>query len=210
MMSKPDRIKNFRFNSRSIHENSRYAVGRDSNSRIQPRGDTLFTNTFNDPPGGERKETKTMAIQCKIYQDKRSTSSKLYYARAVYPNTVDRKALAEKIEQNCSVKVSDVLAVLTELVVVMTDELKNGNKVLLDDFGYFYIGVNTAGAVTKKEFSFGRAIWNADEKYWDTKNGNIKGFHCGFLPTGKRDANTGVTTRTFLAGLKAQEAEGAA
>ena len=150
-----------------------------------------------------------MAIQCVKYQDKREGKGNYWYARAVYPNTINRETLAKKIEQNCSVKVSDVMAVLTELVVVMNDELSNGNKVLLDGFGYFSVGVNTAPAISKDKFTFGRAVYDETEKQWSTKNGNIKGFHCNFLPVGKRDANTGVTTRTFLADLKAQGAEGA-
>ena len=150
-----------------------------------------------------------MAIQCVKYQDHREGRGNKWYARAVYPNTVNRKALAEKIEQNCSVKVSDVLAVLTELVVVMTEELGNGNKVLLDDFGYFYVGVATAPALTRDAFTFGRAKYDAAEKSWSTEAGNIKGFHCNFLPTGTRDANSGMISRTFLTDIKAQEAVGA-
>lgn len=132
-----------------------------------------------------------MAIQVKIYQDTRSNGNGLFYGRAKHFSTINRAELAKRIQANCTVKHSDVLAVLTELTEVMSYELANGNKILLDDFGYFYIGVKTSGAMTKKE-------WNV--------NDNLKAFRCNFLPVGKRD-KSGVTSRTFTSGLKAIKME---
>lgn len=128
-----------------------------------------------------------MAIQVKVHQDTRSNGNGLFYGRAKHFETVNREELAKRIQANCTVKHSDVLAVLTELTEVMTYELAHGNKILLDDFGYFYISVRTSGAMTAKE-------WNVQD--------NVKGFRCNFLPVGKRD-KSGLTSRTFTAGLKA-------
>lgn len=128
-----------------------------------------------------------MAIQIKVSQDTRKNGSGLFYGRAKHLNIIDRNALAERIQANCTVKKADVLAVLTELAEVMTYELANSNKVLLDDFGYFYIGAKSSGAISAKEYNC---------------NENIKGFRVGFLPVGKREKN-GVTSRVFTAGLKA-------
>ena len=149
-----------------------------------------------------------MAILCKIYQDTRSISSKLFYARAVHPNTVSTKEIAEKIEQNTSQKASDVYAVLKELSNVVGQQLLQSNKVLLDGLGYFYIGVETAGALTADRFKCSRATWNDVEKYWDTKGGNVKKFHVGFTPVRVVDPNTGVSTKSVLSGVTAKEFEG--
>lgn len=128
-----------------------------------------------------------MAIQVKVYQDKRRNSNHLYYGRAYHVNTINRDQLADRIQANCSVKKSDVVAVLTELVEVMGYELANSNQILLDGFGYFYIGCRTSGAIAKED-------WTIQE--------NLKGFRVGFKPTSSR-TNGKVTSKTFITGLKA-------
>ena len=128
-----------------------------------------------------------MAIQVSVYQDKRKNSNHLFYGRAYHLNIIDLMALAERIQANCTVKKSDVVAVLTELVEVMNYELANSNKILLDGFGYFSIGCKTSGALTQKE-------WTIQD--------NLKGFRVNFLPTSKR-TNGKVTSKTFISGLKA-------
>ncbi|MCR5129891.1 MAG: hypothetical protein K6C10_00315 [Prevotella sp.] len=62
-----------------------------------------------------------MAVKYKLYQDNRTTSTHkgMWYARALVSGIKDTKTLADQIQQNVSVKKSDVLAVLDELVVVM-------------------------------------------------------------------------------------------
>ena len=84
-----------------------------------------------------------MAIFINVYQDKRKNSNKLFYGRAMHPQTIDTRALAKRIEKNVSVKESDVYAVLIELAEVMTYELANSNKVQLDRFGYFYPSITS-------------------------------------------------------------------
>ena len=128
-----------------------------------------------------------MAIQVKVYQDKRKNSNHLFYGRAHHLNIINRDQLAERIQANCTVKKSDVVAVLTELVEVMNYELANSNKILLDGFGYFSIGCKTSGALTKEE-------WTIQD--------NLKAFRVNFLPTSKR-TNGKVTSKTFISGLKA-------
>ena len=83
------------------------------------------------------KEIKTMAVIVDVYQDKRKTSNNLWYGRAWHPGVLDTRALAKRIEQNVSVKESDVYAVLIELANVMTYEIQNGNKCKLDRFDNF-------------------------------------------------------------------------
>ena len=83
----------------------------------------------------------------------------------------------------------DVLAVLTEMVSVMQDELQNSNKVHLDGLGTFYIGLRTKGAQSEEDF---------------TANDNIKSFVVNFLAEGRKQ--NGKLVRTFTDGIKAIKA----
>ena len=102
-----------------------------------------------------------MAVIVDVYQDMRKTSNNLWYGRAWHPGVLDTRALSKRIEQNVSVKESDVYAVLIELANVMTYELQNGNKCHLDRFGYFSVSLRTNGAATEKDFSIKENIKNA-------------------------------------------------
>ena len=75
-----------------------------------------------------------MAVNFKIYQSNRKgeTNGK-YYARATYRETVSIKELAEVMQNNSTVKKSDIVAVLTELSEVIRQELQRGNKVKIKD-----------------------------------------------------------------------------
>lgn len=102
-----------------------------------------------------------MAVIVDVYQDKRKTSNNLWYGRAWHPGILDTRALAKRIEQNVSVKESDVYAVLIELAEVMTYEISNGNKCHLDRFGYFGVSLRSTGAGTEADFSIKENIKNA-------------------------------------------------
>lgn len=119
----------------------------------------------------------------------KSSSYGKVYAKAVVTNTIDLNMLADRIQRNCSAKRSDVLAVLTELVEVMQDELQNGHKVKLDGFGSFKIGIRGTTA-------------ESVEQYKITEN--VKGLRVNFQPevhieTDKR------RTKMFLSGCKLKE-----
>ena len=102
-----------------------------------------------------------MAVIVDVYQDKRKTGNNLWYGRAWHPGILDTRALAKRIEQNVSVKESDVYAVLIELAEVMSYELQSSNKIHLDRFGYFGVSLRSAGALTEKDFSIKEHIKNA-------------------------------------------------
>ena len=131
-----------------------------------------------------------MAILTKVYRDNREKSQNLYYGRAVILNTLGTNDLAEIIQNNCTVKKSDVVAVLMELVEVMTAQLQNSNAVRLDGFGTFKIGLKTHGAASAKEFS-------CDD--------NVDGFRCNFTPIGKKDVASGKMKRVFTDGCRAKK-----
>ena len=131
------------------------------------------------------------AIQYVTYQDNRRNGTKLWYGRAVHPTTVSLDQIAERIQQNCSMKKSDVMAVLVEMIETMNYELQNSNKVKLDGLGTFFINLRTKGAVAEDKF-------NANE--------NVAGFRVKFLAEAKKQ--NGKFTRTFTNGLHVIKAVG--
>ena len=131
-----------------------------------------------------------MALLYKIVRDNRKNSGNRYYGRAVQLQMVDTNALAEIIQRNCTVKKSDVLAVINELIEVMTDQLQNSVTVKLDGFGTFKIGLKTVGADKPENFGISR---------------NVKGLRVNFISAGKKDQATNKVVRSFLGGATLQK-----
>ena len=130
-------------------------------------------------------------VRYKLYQDNRknSTTRGQWYGRAAVMGVTNLETLADRIQRNCTAKKSDVMAVLTELVEAMADELKDGRRVKLDGFGSFKIGLTTRGAETAKAFTVSK---------------NVKGLHVLFQPEVKRSAD-GTRVKTFLTGVQVAE-----
>ena len=84
-----------------------------------------------------------MSVLYKIYENKNKKSAgyKKFYARAVHQGVVDLAAISAQIERNCSLKRSDVTAVLIELVEVMTAHLQDSKRVRIDGLGTFKVGL---------------------------------------------------------------------
>ena len=116
------------------------------------------------------------------YQDNRKNGTSLWYGKCYHASTITLEQVAERIEQNCSMKKSDVLAYLTELIEAIDKTMKDGFKVSLGDLGTFQIGITSKGALTKKEYK-------ADKHY-------IKGAKVRHVPCGSHD--DGVYTRATL------------
>ena len=91
-----------------------------------------------------------------------------------------------EIEENVSVKYSDVAAVLIELVNVMNKHLNASRRVKLDGFGAFKIGLKTKGALREEDFSA-------------TKN--IVGSRVLFQPEYTVDVATQKRNRQFLSNV---------
>lgn len=139
----------------------------------------------------KKKGKKIMAVSYRLYQNNREGKFKgMWYARASHNGTVDIDKLADIMQANCTVKRSDILAVLSELVEVMTDQLQNSMRVKLNGFGAFKIGLKTIPAATAKEFNMN----------------NIKGMHVLFQPEATRQAGKRFYNHTFLANAKVREA----
>ena len=112
-----------------------------------------------------------------------------WYPRAVMTNTVDTDALATIMQRNCTVKKSDILAVITELIETMQDQLQDSKRVKLNGFGSFKIGMSSTGAEKASDF--------------DARK-HIKGLHVLFMPEVKTDSE-GQRQKTFISGCSVQE-----
>ena len=132
-----------------------------------------------------------MSVFYRLHQDKSQNTKRSgkWYARAVSMSTVSTRQLAEIMQRNCTVKKSDILAVLDELVETMRDQLQDSKRVKLDGFGSFKIGIRSCGAATPKDFSTSE---------------NVKGMRVIFMPERSTDS-AGNHTKQFLQGAKVEE-----
>ncbi|MBQ8628291.1 MAG: HU family DNA-binding protein [Prevotella sp.] len=132
-----------------------------------------------------------MAVFYKLYQDNRSNAKNKghWFARTVMTSTTTIDDLADIMQNNCTLKRADILAVISELVEVMTTELQNSHKVKIDRLGSFKIGVSSKGSPTVKEFNV---------------TNNIKDLHVLFQPEVKIDSNRN-RVRSFVSGCNIQE-----
>jgi predicted histone-like DNA-binding protein len=101
----------------------------------------------------------------------------------------DTRKLAEIVQRNCTVKMSDVLAVIAELVEVMKDQMQDSKRVKLDGFGSFKIGIESKGAETAAKFTVAE---------------HVKGLHVVFTPERSTDPS-GSHSKQFLQGCKVEE-----
>ena len=132
-----------------------------------------------------------MSVLYRLHQDKSvgTQRSGKWYARMVPTGTINTRQLAEIIQRNCTVKRSDVMAVIEEMVEVMKDQMQDSKRVKLDGFGSFKIGINCRGARSAKAF---------------TVNDNIEGLHVVFTPERTHD-QAGNKVKQFLQGVSVEE-----
>ena len=132
-----------------------------------------------------------MSVFYRLHQDQ-STGTKRsgkWYARAVPTAVINTRQLAEIVQRNCTVKKSDVMAVIEELVEVMKDQMQDSKRVKLDGFGSFKIGIESKGAATAAKFTVAE---------------HIKGLHVVFMPERTKDT-AGNRSKQFLQGAKVEE-----
>ncbi len=132
-----------------------------------------------------------MSVFYRLHQDKSEGTKRSgkWYARMVPMSTINTRQLAEIMQRNCTVKKSDILAVIDELVETMRDQLQDSKRVKLDGFGSFKIGLDCKGARSAESFSV------AD---------NIEGVHIVFSPERTSDPS-GNRAKQFLQGVKVEE-----
>jgi predicted histone-like DNA-binding protein len=113
-----------------------------------------------------------------------------WYPRAVITQTVDTEMLATIMQRNCTLRKADIVAVISELIETMADQLQDSKRVKLNGFGSFKIGIRGEGADSAADFSISK---------------NIKGLHVLFQPEVKTDGS-GLRQKTFITGCSVQEA----
>ena len=113
-----------------------------------------------------------------------------WYPRAVITQTVDTEMLAAIMQRNYTLKKADIVAVISELIETMADQLQDSKRVKLNGFGSFKIGIRGEGADSAADFSTSK---------------NIKGLHVLFQPEVKTDGS-GLRQKTFITGCSVQEA----
>lgn len=108
-----------------------------------------------------------MAIKYKLVQNKISGHDSFgkYYARSIKSGEVGIKDIEKIIEQNCSLKRSDVRAVLIELVDTIKVKLQEGYTVDLDELGRFSLGVKSEGVYRAADFNVKKHITGVSVNY---------------------------------------------
>ena len=132
-----------------------------------------------------------MSVFYRLHQDQ-STGTKRsgkWYARAVPTAVINTRQLAEIVQRNCTVKRSDVVAVIEEMVEVMKDQMQDSKRVKLDGFGSFKIGIQSTGAQTAAKFSVAE---------------HVKGLRVVFMPERTKDSS-GNRSKQFLQGARVEE-----
>ena len=79
-------------------------------------------------------------------------SAGMYVARAYHNDVVDTEEIAQKIQENCTLKRSDVLAVLSELECVLCDYLKDGKIVRLNHLGRLKLEIEGKPVASPADF----------------------------------------------------------
>ena len=132
-----------------------------------------------------------MPVFYRLHQDQSvgTKRSGKWYARMVPTSCINTRQLAEIIQRNCTVKKSDVMAVLEELVETMRDQMQDSKRVKLDGFGSFKIGIRCKGARSAKAF---------------TVQDNIEDLRVVFTPERTKDS-AGNRVKQFLQGATVVE-----
>jgi predicted histone-like DNA-binding protein len=111
-----------------------------------------------------------------------------WYAKVVTGQTVTTEKIAERIQASCSMKKSDVVAVLSELAEVIADVVKEGQRAQLDGIGCFKAGLSSRGAESEDKFEVQK---------------HIRGLHLIYQPI-SRKLSTGKREKVFLSGARVQ------
>ena len=118
---------------------------------------------------------------------KNSPTRGMIYGRAVVNRVVHTSAIAKKITERCTVTEPDILAVINALMTEISANIAEGNKVVLDNFGSFKLGIRTSPAVSAKKFT----------------QANIKAMYIIYSPYSVMDQ--GKRVKPMLSGIKMEE-----
>ena len=118
---------------------------------------------------------------------KNSPTRGMIYGRAVVNKVVHTRAIAKKITERCTVTEPDILAVINALMTEISANIAEGNKVVLDEFGSFKLGIRTSPAESAKKFT----------------SANIKNMYVIYSPYTVMDQ--GKRVKPMLSGIKMEE-----
>lgn len=118
---------------------------------------------------------------------KNSPTRGMIYGRAVVNQVVHTRAIAKKITERCTGTEPDILAVINALMTEISANIADGNKVVLDEFGSFKLGIRTSPAESAKKFT----------------SANIKNMYVIYSPYTVMDQ--GKRVKPMLSGIKMEE-----
>ena len=132
-----------------------------------------------------------MPVPYKLYKNTRAGSKTegKWYARATHYSILDTDKLASQIESATTLTKPDIVACLAAFLQYIRDGLRAGQRVKLDKFGSFKVGMKTTPADTAKDFS---------------ATTNVKSVHVIFQPAVEVSAD-GKRTKSLLSGVKVEE-----
>ena len=113
-----------------------------------------------------------MSIEYDFYRNPNSqgTNKKRYHARVVSSDRITTDELAEEIQNECSLTITDVKAVLIALGDKLAKHLGDGSKVHLEGIGYFQVNlqckeeVRTTRSVRSDNVEFKSVSYRADNE----------------------------------------------
>lgn len=113
-----------------------------------------------------------MPIEYDFYRNPNSqgTNKKRYHARVVSSNRISTNELAEEIQNECSLTITDVKAVLIALGDKLAKHLGDGSKVHLEGIGYFQVNlqckeeVRTTRSIRSENIEFKSVSYRADNE----------------------------------------------
>ena len=130
----------------------------------------------------------SMAKFRKVKNNRKNSPTKgMIYGRAVVNRVVHTSAIAKKITERCTVTEPDILALINALMTEISANISEGNKVVLDNFGSFKLGIRTSPAVSAKKFT----------------SANIKAMYIIYSPYSVMDQ--GKRVKPMLSGIKMEE-----
>lgn len=88
-----------------------------------------------------------------------------YFPKIQHPFVVTSEKIAMDIQQNCSVKRSDIDAVIVELGEALFNNLRDGNIVQLNNIGRFKLSVRGNSVDAPEDFKLSRDIFGVNCKF---------------------------------------------
>ena len=127
-----------------------------------------------------------MALKIRLFQLKSKNLKGKWYGRAISNREVHTEEMAKNICYRTTLTEADVHAAVRALITEMTNQLQDGNTVVLDGFGRFHLTVQSDIVDNPKDYNL---------KY------HIRRILCKFTPAGCRNPFDRHLERPFTDGV---------